>query len=65
MKYTLGKQDMEKIGKGLLIALAGAALTYFATVVPQINFGAYTPLATALFAVLVNAAWKVLDGVKK
>jgi hypothetical protein len=64
MNYTLGKQDLLKIGKGLLIALGGAALTYVAQVYPHVNFGMWTPIAVALLSVLINAGWKVLDGQK-
>ena len=47
---------MNKVLKGLLIASAGAALTYLAQEIPNIDFGVYTPVAVAGFSALVNAA---------
>lgn len=44
--------DWNKVFKGLLIALAGAGLTYVAQL--EWNFGAYTPLVVALASALVN-----------
>ena len=62
MKYTLGQEDLLKILKGAAVAVAGALLTYIATIVTQIDFGAYTPVVVAIASILVNAARKVLDG---
>ena len=53
--------DWKKIGKGLLIALAGAALTYLQEQVPHIDFGSYTALVVALNSSLVNAAQRWLS----
>ena len=61
MKYQLNKQDSLKIGKGLLIAMAGAGLTYLAEVIPNIDFGEFTPLMVVAFSVLVNAIRKYLQ----
>lgn len=57
-KFELNAQDITKIGKGAVIALLGALLTYLAQVLPNIDFGAWTPLIAALAAVLVNIGWK-------
>jgi hypothetical protein len=65
MKYGLGKQDLEKILKGLVIALGGALLTYVADIITKINFGDLTPVIVALGGVILNICWKLLDGVKK
>jgi len=39
------KTDMYKVFMGLVIALAGAGLTYIETTIPDIDFGKYTTLA--------------------
>lgn len=56
MRYTLTKENLKKIGKGLLIAMGGAALTYTAELVPNVDFGEYTALVVAMSSVLINAA---------
>ena len=61
-KYKLNKTDSKKIGKGALIALGGALLTYIADLLPQVDFGAYTPIAVAIGGILVNLGWKFLKG---
>jgi hypothetical protein len=62
-KYQLNKEDLEKIGVGLIIALGGAALTFFEELVPNFDFGVYTPLGVALNSALINAARKFLSGI--
>ena len=61
-KYKLNQEDFGKVGRGLLIAMAGAGLVYLTDVVPQINWGVYAPIVGALAAVLVNLARKLLAG---
>lgn len=60
--YGLNKADLEAIGKGLLIALVGAAVTYGSSVVTKVDFGVYTPLVVAFWSVVANAIRKVADG---
>lgn len=57
---TLNKESLLKIGKGALVAMGGAGLIYFSEVVAQVDWGYWTPLVTALAAVLVNIARKWL-----
>lgn len=57
-KYKLNKLDLEKIGKGLAVATAGAVLTYLVQIFPQVDFGLFTPIVTAVFAVFANIARK-------
>lgn len=64
MTFPYGRQDLLKIGRGLGIALAGAALTYLLGVVGHTNFGIYSPLVMTVASTLVNAAIKALDGQK-
>lgn len=64
-KFTFGKQDFISLGKGLLIALGGAALTYLASFLTKTDFGVYTPIIVAIGGLLVNIGRKSLDGVKE
>lgn len=53
--------DWKKVGTGLLIAIAGAALTVLEEQIPLIDFGpTWTPFVTALNAAAVNLARKFL-----
>ena len=61
-RYKLNRADGFKIGKGALIALGGALLTYVAELLPQIDFGAYTPIVVGISSVIINTAWKFLRG---
>ena len=58
----LNKADGKKIAKGALIAVGGALLTYLAELLPNVDFGAYTPLVAAVGGILVNAGYKLLRG---
>lgn len=58
---TLSKFDVKKIGKGLLIALAGAALTYLSEQIPNVDFGASTPMVVTGFSVLANTLHRLLS----
>ena len=61
-KYSLNKEDAEKILKGEVIACGGALLTYIAEIVPQVDFGAVTPVVVAIASIAVNTGWKFLRG---
>lgn len=61
-RFTLNKADLISLGKGLLITLAGAALTYLSENVAKMDFGEMTPLVVALFALVVNFCRKFLAG---
>lgn len=61
-QFTLNKTDFIAIGKGLLITLGGALLTYLSEVVTQINFGGYTPIVLTVWALLINVARKYVTG---
>lgn len=63
-RFSLNKEDALKIGKGALIAIGGALLTYVAAILGEVDFGVYTPLVVALGGVLVNAGQKFLAGAK-
>lgn len=53
--FLVNSQDVERILKGAMIAVAGALAVYIADIVPTIDFGIWTPLAVALASVAVNA----------
>lgn len=61
-KYSLNKEDLRKIGIGLGVALSGALLTYIAEIVPNIDFGQFTPIVVVIASVLVNTGRKYLSG---
>ena len=44
-----------KIGKGALIAVAGALVAYIPEAVTSVDWGSYTPFVVALASILVNA----------
>ena len=54
LPFNLNLIDWQKIGKGLLIALAGAFLTYGTETIPGIDLGWLTPLVVAGWSVIVN-----------
>jgi hypothetical protein len=60
MKYKFDKENLVKIAKGAGIAIGGALLVYVAEVLPQVDFGVYTPLAVAVGGILINAARQFL-----
>lgn len=59
--FSIDAIGLKKVGKGLLIAVGGAVLTYIAEVIPGINFGEYTPVAVAVASVIVNFGRKFLS----
>ena len=61
---TLNKTDWKKIGKGLLIALGGTALTYITDLVSWIEWGEWKPLVVAASSIFINFGWKWLRGQK-
>lgn len=61
-KYTLNREDVQKIITGALIALGGALLTYLSQIITQVDFGVWTPTVVALASILINASKKFLEG---
>jgi len=58
------KQDGKKILVGAGIAISGALLTYLANLIPNINFGDFTPVVVAIFSILINAGRKFIENKK-
>lgn len=57
-RFSLNSEDTKKILIGLGVALAGAALTYFSSVITQVDFGPWTPIVVAGFSVVANIVRK-------
>ena len=60
--FRMDKIDRKKVGKGALIAMGGALLTYFESWIITVDFGVYTVLVMAANSVFVNFANKLLSG---
>jgi len=57
--FTFKGVNWVKIGRGALVASAGALLTYIATIIPTLDIPAsYLPFITAILGVLVNVVRK-------
>ena len=53
--FSLNTTDLYKILRGAAVVAIGAGLTAILDAVPFIDFGAYTPVVTALSSSLVEA----------
>ncbi|HLN19254.1 MAG TPA: hypothetical protein VK255_03750 [Patescibacteria group bacterium] len=53
-KNSLDSVTLKKIGKGALIAGAGAVLAFLAQNASDGNFGAYSAFLAAIISVLIN-----------
>lgn len=53
--------DWAKVGRGALVAVAGALLTYGTTFVTGTDFGSYTPIVVAAWSVVVNVGRKYIE----
>lgn len=60
-KYKLNKEDGLKLLKGAGIAGAGAVVVYLLEIVPNIEFGKWTPLIVAGMGILANLTRKWLN----
>lgn len=63
-KYSLNKEDGLKIGKGAIIAVSGALLTYALQTIGTIDFGPNTVLIVPILTILINAGLKFIGGDK-
>ena len=61
MPFSFVGIDWKKVGKGALIAVGGALLTYFSTWIAGTDFGAYTPIVVAGWGIIVNVAHKYIE----
>jgi|LakMenE01Jun11ns_1017448.scaffolds.fasta_scaffold9940899_2 hypothetical protein len=60
-RFTLNREDLKKIGKGAIIAVLGALLTYLSKEITNMDFGEYTAVVMAFWSVFTNIAWKYLE----
>ena len=59
-KYKLNKDNAVKIAKGAGIAMGGALSVYLLQLLPQIDFGIYTPAIVGIASILINAVREAL-----
>jgi hypothetical protein len=57
-RFKLTKTDLTKVGKGVLVAIVGAALTYLTEWAANTDFGSYTPVIVAGLSILANIVRK-------
>lgn len=57
----LNSLDMNKVSKGLLIALTGAAVAFLVQIPEAIDFGTYQGIAVAVSSTVVNLLRKWLS----
>lgn len=60
-RYSLNAVDAQKIGKGFLIAIGGAGVTYLLNLLPNIDFGQWNFLILPLASTGLNAALKFFE----
>lgn len=53
--FRLNKTDLQKIFKGLALAMGGAGVAYILGILDYIDVDAYTPLFVAVSSALLNA----------
>lgn len=51
---TMTKDNWLKVGRGALIAVGGALLTYLAQFISDTDFGQWTPVVVSLGGILIN-----------
>ncbi len=59
--FTFQGVNWGKIGAGLLVAIAGAVLTYVSSWIVNVDFGAYTPIIMAVWTTIANIARKYIS----
>lgn len=61
-KYRFNSEDLGKIGRGALLAMGGALVVYATDLLPMVEWGQWTPIATGVGAILLNTVRKWLAG---
>lgn len=55
IKNQFDKESLKKVGKGVLIAGSSAVVIYLLQWGLTLDLGVYTPMATAIMAIIINA----------
>ena len=60
--YKFDKPTLISIGKGAIIALAPVLCLYLLDILPQLDFGIYTSVITAIMSIILNAIYQYIKG---
>jgi hypothetical protein len=60
--FGFNKADFISLGKGVVITLLGALLTYLSSFIAGHDFGTWTPIIMTIWALVVNTVRKSIDG---
>jgi len=61
-KYKFNREDLQKIGRGALLAMGGALVVYATDILPMVDWGSWAPVATGVGAILLNSLRKWVAG---
>lgn len=59
---VMTKENWLKVGRGALIAMGGALLTYLAQFISNTDFGVWTPLVVSIGGIIINMGREYLKG---
>jgi hypothetical protein len=62
-KNCFDNETLKKIGKGAMIAIGGALLTYLVEHIADFNFGDAAPLVVVVASILINSLREYKKGV--
>lgn len=60
--FSFDLPTLISIGKGAIIALVPVLCLYLLDVLPQFDFGIYTPTITAIGSIILNAIYQYVKG---
>jgi len=60
MKLKINKENLKKVGKGALIAGAGAAITIVSDSALAFDYGEWSVVVATVLSILINLGRKVL-----
>lgn len=61
-KFSYNKADLQAIGRGAIIAIGSALITYLIELLPSVDFGEMTPFVVGILGILLNSARKYISG---
>jgi len=59
-KWQIIGKDLQSLGIGLGVTLAGAGITYLTEYFAKADYGEYTPIIVAVWALIANVLRKLL-----